>query len=54
MSKKITMLKVWYYPHEGAHLSGNKRKTLIRPEEFDDFRKNVYSLLKVKRIKIKM
>ena len=54
MSKKVTMLKVWYYPNEYAYYYDNKRTNLIRPEEFDDFRKRVYSVLKVKRKKIKM
>lgn len=54
MSNKITMLKVWYYPNEWAYVYGNKRIKLIRPEEFESFRKSVFTVLKVKRKKIKI
>lgn len=54
MSKKVTMLKVWYYPDIFTRASSMIHETLIRPEEFEDFRKSVYSILKVKRKKIKI
>ena len=54
MSKKITMLEVWYYEDEWYCLFNKIRKALIRLEEFDDFRRSVHSIIKVKRKKIKM
>jgi len=54
MNKKVTMLKVWYYPNEWAFVYGNKRIKLIKPEEFEDFRKCVFSIVKVKRKKLKI
>ena len=48
MSKKVTMLEVWYYENKWSYTYRNLLKTLIRPEEFDDFRNNVYYILRVK------
>lgn len=54
MSKRVVMLEVLYYQDEFYFAWNIIRRTLIRLEEFDEFRKNVHSIIEVKRKKIKM
>ena len=54
MSKKVTMLEVWYYEDEWYCLFDRVRKALIRLEEFEEFKRNVHRIIKIKRKKIKI
>lgn len=54
MSKKVKMLEVQYFKDDFYFAWNIIRTALIRPEEFEDFKRNVHSILKIKRIKIKM
>ncbi|MEM1973935.1 MAG: hypothetical protein QXN68_04000 [Thermoplasmata archaeon] len=54
MSKKVTMLEVWYYEDEWYCLFDRVRKALIKQEEFEEFRKSVHRIIKIKRKRIKI
>lgn len=54
MSKKVTMLEIKYYPDEFFFAWNITRKALIRLEEFEEFKRNVHSIIEVKIKKIKM